>query len=209
MIAYYKLAELEPSLLEAPLTYQLSSTQDSPSPIYPPQKTLTPGQQYPTEALIEQMIVYSDNNAADVLASHIDPTLFNNVLLDLGIKIPSTSGASFHDFVTAKTYASIFRQLYNASYLNQDFSQKALDLLSRTTFEGIREPLPKGTIVADKFGERGTVTQDGTETQELHDCGIVYKGSTVYSICIMTAGTDSKVLLGIIRDISSIVYLKM
>jgi len=209
MIAYYKLAEIEPSLLTTQFTYQLSPVQDSATPIYPPQKLLVVGQSYTVEQLIEQMIIYSDNNAADVLAAHIDPNIFNNILLDLGIKITASNGQDLHDFLTAKTYATIFRTLYNASYLDQDYSQKALDLLTKTTFSGIDAPLPKGTLVAQKFGERGMNNADGTVVRELHDCGIVYKDDDPYSICIMTEGTDEASLLSIIKDFSQIVYNKI
>ena len=211
MIAYYKLAELEPSILTETLTYQIATTSaDTPDPLYPPSQVLAAGQSYPVETLIEHMIEYSDNNAADVLASHIDQNLFSNVLLDLGIQIPSSNGTSVHDFVTAKSYAGIFRMLYNASYLNEDFSQQALSLLSKSDFQGIRASVPAGTVVSDKFGERGTVNSDGTETQELHDCGIVYdKDESPYSLCIMTAGSDSAQLLDIIRSITKIVSDKM
>jgi beta-lactamase class A len=209
MIAYYKLAEIEPSLLTTKFTYQLSPAQDAPSPIFPPQKLLTVGQDYTVDDLISQMILYSDNNAADVLAAHIDPDIFNNILLELGIKIQSVKSDNLRDFLTAKTYGSIFRNLYNASYLDQAYSQKALDLLSKTTFSGIDAPLPKGTIVAQKFGERGVDNADGTSVRELHDCGIVYKKSQPYSICIMTKGTDEASLLSIIKDFSQITYDKI
>jgi hypothetical protein len=208
MIAYYKLAELEPNLLDTQFTYRLSSDA-STTPEFPPSQLLVPGQSYSVETLIEHMIKYSDNNAADVLAANIDQTILSNIFVDLGIEIPSANGSKNYDFITAKTYASIFRSLYNASYLNAQYSQKALGLLSQTGFKGISASLPHGTVVADKFGERGYTDTNGTAVRELHDCGIVYKPGKPYVLCIMTSGASEDDLLSVLKNISSIVYDRM
>ncbi len=206
MIAYYKLAEIEPSLLTTELPYALSPAQDTTSQVYPPHHLLVVGQSYTVEQLITQMIEYSDNNAADVLAAHLDPDIVNNIFVDLGVKIESSDGERLHDFITAKSFATMFRTLFNASYLDQTYSQKALAHLIHTDFNGINVSLPADVAVAHKFGERGLNNADGTKIRELHDCGVVYKKDHPYSICIMTQGDDEKTLLPILKDFSQIVY---
>jgi beta-lactamase class A len=203
MIAYYKFAELEPSLLEQKIRYD-GSLQVLTEDYAPATSTLVVGASYTIDDLIERMIVNSDNNAAALLAAHMDRQTADRIFIELGIKIPTTSDA--FDFVTTKSYANIFRMLYNASYLDRNYSQKALSLLSKTSFTGIAEPLPAGTVVAHKFGERTVTASDGSVKHELHDCGIVYKTPRPYSICIMTEGSDFDALSEIIHDLSLIAY---
>jgi beta-lactamase class A len=204
MIAYYKIAQLEPTILDSKLTYTESGTLNDNTQDMVPQNKLAVGQQYTVEQLIEDMIENSDNNSTSVLLSHMDPQIFDNTLIDLGLKIPA--GGTEVDFVTAKTYAGIFSQLYNASYLNRDYSQKALELMSKSVFAALSKGLPPGTVVADKFGERQVENPDGTVAKrELHDCGIIYeKGARPYTLCIMTEGPDFTQLESVIKDISKI-----
>lgn len=208
MIAYYKLSDIEPTILDTKLTYTPSPDLNDSSQDFAPQKPLIAGQSYTVEELIENMIINSDNGATSLLLSHIDPTVFENTMIDLGIKVPGTM--QNYDFITAKTYATIFRTLYNASYLTREYSEKALELMAKSTFAGMAEPLPKDVIVSHKFGEREVLNMDGTvQKRELHDCGIVYKIPRSYSICIMTEGSNFKDLLSVIQDISTIAYKQL
>ncbi len=208
MIAYYKFAEIQPSILDEELTYQPAATLDDSAQDILPGAMLVTGQKYTVERLIEQMIEQSDNNAADILVRKIDPQFLDSVLVELGIRIPKQEQEI--DFITAKSYANVFRMLYNASYLNRDFSEKALDILSKTSFKGIADPLPQDTKVAHKFGERELDDGNGNaQRRELHDCGIVYKADGPYSLCIFTEGTDFDKLTAIIKDLSKIAYDSM
>lgn len=208
MMAYFKVAELEPSLLNVELTYQPSALLNSKTQHFAPPNPLVPGQAYSVTYLIEKMIVDSDNDAAALLLSHIDPKIFDSTLVDLGIRIPQHGGAV--DFVSAKSYAVLFRVLYNASYLTRENSEKALEMLSRSLFrEGLPGGVPQSIVVAHKFGEREMPAPDGGVRRELHDCGIVYKEDSPYILCIMTEGTDWSDLVTIIRDISTLVYQKI
>ncbi|MDO8560151.1 MAG: serine hydrolase [bacterium] len=63
--------------------------------------------------------------------------------------------------MSVKDYASFFRILYNASYLNREQSERALGLMTKTRFrDGIIAGVPAGRPVAHKFGERTTL-EDG------------------------------------------------
>ena len=124
----------------------------------------------------------------------------NQIYTDLGVAIPGTRGTE--DYMTVKEYASFFRILYNASYLNKEMSQKALDLLLRTDYkDGLIAGVPKNINVAHKFGERKM-----GEVDQLHDCGIVYAPQKPYLICVMTRGTDFQVQGRVIADISRFTY---
>jgi len=205
MVAYYRFAQIQPSILDEPLTYVQAPQQGDSSQDIPSDSTLVIGQQYPVEQIIEDMIINSDNNATDMLTRKIDPEFLDQTLIDLGIKIPRNNKE--YDFMTVKTYSNIYRMLYNASYLNRDYSEKALGLLSKEAFKGISESLPKDTQVAHKFGEREFDAATGTPVmRELHDCGIVYKDPHPYSICVMTQGSDFDQLDSIVDDISKTAY---
>ena len=207
-IAYYKVAELQPGLLQTKLVFEPSPVLNSSSQDFEPQTKLSPGVSYTVEELIEHMITYSDNDAAALLLAHLDPSIFNSTLVDLGIKVPTDGGVV--DFVTAKSYANIFRNLYNASYLNRADSQKALAAMTHSTFKGLTEPIPSTTVVSQKFGEREVDNPDGSvQVRELHDCGIVYDKKNPYSICIMTQGENFTDLLQVIQDLSAIAYKQL
>ena len=208
LITYYKLAEVEPSVLGEPLVYMATSAQNDKTQNFMPQSKLVSGQTYPVSRLIESMMIDSDNDAAGVLLSHLGHDTLNTTLVDLGIQVPTQSGTL--DYVTVKSYAAIFRILYNASYLDRNYSEKALELMSRSTFKGVAAPLPSTVVVAHKFGERKVLDANGTVTkEELHDCGIVFKQNTPYSICIMTQGSDFTDLQSIITDLSAMIYKGM
>jgi beta-lactamase class A len=165
-------------------------------------KAIMPGNTYTIEQLIDFMTLYSDNEAAHLLHSIIEND-FEKILRDLGVDIATKDITK--DFITVKEYSSFFRILYNASYLNREMSEKALEILSKGDFnDGIPAKLPKGTQISHKFGERGFQESD---VKQLHDCGIVYKGNTPYLICIMSQGTDFNELIKVIAELSEIVYL--
>jgi hypothetical protein len=108
--------------------------------------------------------------------------------------------------VNTKAYGSIFRMLYNSSYLNPDASEQLLSLLVQSDFAyGIRAGVPANMRVAEKFGER--YLDDGQK--QLHSCGIVYFPNNPYLLCVMTRGQSFDDLKTIISDISKKVYLEI
>lgn len=124
----------------------------------------------------------------------------SRIYTDLGIEIPGIRNVD--DFMSVKDYASFFRVLYNASYLNREMSEKALDLLSKTDFEdGIVKNLPRNIKVSQKFGERRI-----DDISQLHDCGIVYKSKNPYLICVMTRGRSIDDLKKVIQNLSFETY---
>jgi beta-lactamase class A len=202
MITYFKASETNPNILKQiiPLSPDYINKQ-----AILPMVTLNPHQSYTVEELITHMIVYSDNQAYELLQNNIDNQLLINTYTDLGIDITKALNDPNGNIISVKSYAAFFRILFNASYLNRDLSEKALKLLSQIKYT---DALIKGInnsqiIVSHKFGER-TFTDTGEK--QLHDCGIVYIPQKPYLICIMTRGDDFTKLSSSIAQISKTIY---
>jgi beta-lactamase class A len=163
------------------------------------------GESYTVEELTYRMIKYSDNEAKTLLVNLLGDELLYKVSSDLGVNLRGMDLSK--DNLSVKRYSSFFRILYNATYLSKEMSEIGLEMLSHTKFDiGIPAGLPKGIVVAHKFGERGFADNN---TKQLHDCGIVYFPGSPYLLCVMTRGTDFNQLAAIISDISSIVYSRV
>lgn len=205
MLAVLKASESNPDLLYRKVYYS-GSFDDNQAETYKPTSPLLPGNTYTIEVLIKAMIEESDNNATRLLNESLNDSYFREIYTDLGMSEPTSLGTV--DFMSVKLFSYFFRILYNSSYLDRNESEKALGYLAKSTFmDGIRAGVPKGTVVAEKFGEREIKAPAGNSiSNELHDCGIIYYPDAPYILCIMTEGPDHKPLPKIIRDISDIVY---
>ncbi len=154
---------------------------------------------------MEASIVYSDNYAYFTLLKYINlerpggTAFVLETMQELGVIDPRSPE---EETVTVRNYSSLFRLLYNASYLSADDSEEVLTWLAHSSFSaGLQAGVPRGTIVASKFGER-EVSGD----KRLHDCGIVYYPGNPYTLCVMTQGSDWASLKAVISDISAMVY---
>lgn len=199
MMAYLKQAEQDKTLLSRQVKNEgiLIGTEA----LFKQTQTLEKGKIYTIEGLIEQMISQSDNVALSLLEKNIDNSLVDKVTLDLGIT--TATNQTPEDFLAVKEYASLYRVLYNSSYLNREMSEKALEILSESVFQqGIRGRIPDNVAVAHKFGEREL--EGGIK--QLHDCGIVYYPNHPYLLCIMTRGYDYQKLAAVIQDISHQIF---
>jgi beta-lactamase class A len=102
------------------------------------------------------------------------------------------------DFMSPKSFSSVFRTLYNSSFFEWSLSEQVLNLLSQTTFtQGLVAGVPDGTVVSHKYGEN---------TDELHDCGIVYHPGRPYLLCVMTRGSNVHSLEMTIAHISKMAW---
>jgi len=201
LIAYLKAAESNPGIMKQKLTFTLADN-DSVQGIKPAE-ALENGRSYSVQDLLFRMIVYSENNSYFLLLSAIDRNRLHHVYTDLGLAVPNVRNPS--DFMTVTEYASFFRVLFNASYLNKDMSEKAMEYLTAVDFnQGLVGGVPPGTVVAHKFGEN--TMGSNQEIKQLHDCGIVYYPKHPYLLCVMTRGDSFEYLDDTIRDISHLVY---
>lgn len=204
LITYLNIADEDKKILTRKASYsavnnEVTQERDIEQQIKP--KTL-----YAISELLSRMIVYSDNLSYGLLVKSLEKAypnknLYINTLKELGLVNPeNTSESNF----TVKSYSSLFRQLYNASYLSPKMSDYALQLLTKSTYkDGLVAGVPNTVKIAHKYGEREGL--ENGETQ-LHDCGIVYYPQNPYVLCVMSRGSDSAQLSNILKTISKKVY---
>lgn len=209
-IAYLKMAESNPGLMDITLNVP-TETNWNEGLVYQPANPIVPGQSYTIRELLLAMINDSDNNAVIVLRDAIDETYKNEIFSDLGLSIPSEDPTE--QSMTAKDYSHFFRVLYNASYLNHESSQKALEMMIPSRFEaGLAGGITEETEIAEKFGERTWIdTESGDKLYELHDCGIIYPSpGEPYLLCVMTKSPNGfEHLSDILQTISRTVFNEM
>lgn len=201
MITAYKYAENDPDFLSKKAVYESSHDANSVQ-IIKPQETLTSGSTYSVEEAIEKMMLYSDNASYDFLTNFLDYEDYIETFNTLKIPVELDVG------LTAYEYSYFLRVLYNATYLDPDYSEKALSLLSRSEYnDGLKAGIPKNIQIAHKFGLSGGVDVYGNPiNRQLHECGIVY-ANTVYLLCVMTKSpAQISEIEAAIADISHEVY---
>jgi len=203
MMAYYRQAEEDPSVLDRRIRFSESKIPVGQQTILP-EKLLVRGQEYSINELIDRMIKYSDNESLILLFNELPVADHRHLYSLLGVDpaIVTDPRAS----LSVKQYSSFFRILFNASFLSQEYSEKALELLSSIDYNnGLRAGTPKEVPVAHKFGER----QVNMGERHLHDCGIVYYPQHPYLLCVMTRGAEVPVLERAIENIAAYTYEKV
>ena len=202
MMAVLRLAEENPSILQREEYY---SGLDDDGQYYKPRISLSIGK-HTIRDLMESMLLDSDNGATASILQ--DDEVRNAFQKTYNIfRLPIVTSTSTTDYMSIKSYSTLFRILYNSSFFGWDTSEQALELLTKTKFDlGIIAGVPNNIIVAHKFGEYTKQGVNGNYQHELHDCGIVYYSNKPYLLCIMTKGNDFKSLESVISNISKIVY---
>jgi len=204
LITYLKKAEDNPAVLKMELFPIVSTDSGDNIQNIKPSVSLAPDKKYTIEELLEKMIINSDNDAYNTLADNLTSNEITKVYQDLDIDISKAFTNPNGNIITVKDYASFYRILFNASYLNQDMSEKALSLLAQSQYKnGLVAGVPQNINIAHKFGERKYLDSDETQ---LHDCGIIYLPKKPYLLCIMTRGNDITKASNTIKDISAQVF---
>jgi beta-lactamase class A len=198
MIYYLEQEKEHKGTLDQELTYEKPRV-SFPSQIYKGDSILN-GRKYKISELLKYMIVESDNNATNLLAKHIKNDPFCKIFTDLEISPDKINDVNYQ--ISAKDYSKFFRILYNSSYLPRTYSEYALELLTKSKFNrGISRNLPKGVVIAHKFGEQGrNYDMDFSET------AIVYRKNAPYLLTIMTKGTDATGQTDVVSKISDEVF---
>ncbi len=193
MMAYYSAAETKGEAVLNQKVFYTGAREANAQQEISPKNPIVAGHSYSVGDLIGAMITDSDNNATELLFGNIDQNFLLDAFSDLHVPYLAPN-QSPRDFMKVQDYAFFFRVLYNGTYLSHPDSEKALKLLSGTSFNGgLVAGVPAGTPVAHKFG-LVSVAPDGTNvtSRELHDCGIVYPhGASPYLLCIMTKSKGS------------------
>ncbi|HAS00251.1 MAG: beta-lactamase [Candidatus Moranbacteria bacterium GW2011_GWC2_37_73] len=163
------------------------------------------------EDTIKQALIQSDNTAHFMLLRNLDGEELEEVYIDLGLddiindikKTPK--GEEADNRMTAKRYSIFFRSLYNASYLNLEYSQKFLDILGNAPLEYLSNGLPSDVEFVHKTGIR---TEDGVRA----DAGIVYLTDRPYLLTVMIQKKGENLTIpegeveGIFKAISTEIY---
>lgn len=212
LIGGFKLAEVEPRILDQTVRYtgapNLYGTQ-----YYDVPEKLEVGKVYTVKELMRRAVVNSDNTAAQILFDYYPNQFMDRIMEALGLRFKKESGET-ENLVTTRSYANVFRMLYNTSYLTSIYSNEALSILTKASFnKGLIAKLPSDVVVAHKFGERSFTRASTSEVvlHQLHECGLVYVkgGKDPYTICVMTEGRDFNDLEEILQQISLSVYDEM
>lgn len=116
---------------------------------------------------------------------------------ELNIHILKTA-KSQDNVINIKNYASMFRILFNASFLSPELSEKALEILANSNYgQGIRAGISdKSIVVADKYGKRDEKDRHGKLwVKQLHNIGIVNYPGKPYLLGIIIKGSDKTTML--------------
>ncbi len=140
------------------------------------------------EELIKASLQQSDNTAYQSLFAALSDREVREVYDNLEIEIIASSTP----LVSPKSFSSIFRSLYLASFLMEDKSNYLLDILTKTDFhDKIPAGVPSDVLVAHKIGVFDRVdTLDKVYT----DCGIVYVPLRPYILCIFVQDSEDKAI---------------
>lgn len=200
MIYYLKQEEQHPGTLNKELVY------NHPVHGFPSQAfrgdSIVAGRKYKISELLRYMIVESDNNATYVLTTNLHREQYSQIFKDLEIPVYDPENTAYT--ISAHQYSKFLRVLYSSTYLNEKLSEYALELLSKCKFrEGIVKDLPRGVIIAHKFGERG-INYD----MDFSESAIIFHESDPYLLTIMTKGKDVKTQTALISAISREIFQK-
>jgi len=210
LIAYFKWSETNPLVLRKKIFYRGVGGPFEPRYLRSP-KPLEAGREYTVNELLFRMTAYSDNSAYALLLANLPPAHLHKVAKDLYVHYDPERK---EDSLTLNAYASYFRVLFNASYLNEEMSEKALRYLARAVFrDGMAAGIPPGVSLASKAGERIIPTPDDegapSEVLQLHEFGIIYHPERPFLLGITARGSDFPSLARIVRDITGLVYAEV
>ncbi len=209
MIAYFKWAESNPLVLRRTLTYRETpaGNTDDPNPGTTTSRRLEPGKHYSVNDLIFRMIAYDDVGAYALLRENMPAPRLDRIFKDLNVEYDPQKS---EDSLSLRAFASFYRVLFNASYLSEEMSEKALRFLSKSSYRsGMASAVPSNIEIASKFGERSIVVKEGGDARELHqlhEYGIIYHPRRPFLLAVMARGADADRLTRTIRDITSLIY---
>ena len=206
MVAYFKWAETSPMVLRKKLV-STGTEERAEQEHSRPAKEMEPGKAYTVNDLIYRMIVYDDAAAYTILHANLPANRLEKIFKDLYVEYDPHKQ---DDALSLNAFAAFYRVLFNASYLNEEMSEKALRYLSKSTFrDGMAAGIPPNIDIASKHGERTvpvSTEDEAKDISQLHEFGIVYYPNRPYLLGIMARGDDFEQLVKISRDISRLVY---
>ena len=185
-------AEADPTLLDRELTFPGAAQMRHENSMVgaPTSLHLRAGEKYTYRDLLHRMIAFSDNYAEELLLTGIGKPDVDQLLASINAEDTYMQG---RPYVTARTYAALFRVLYNSTLFSRETSEHALGLLTQSFLRGgVRKYLPEDVKIASKFGVR-EYAAPGQRDVQFHECGIVYHPKSPYVLCIMTRSNRASV----------------
>jgi beta-lactamase class A len=206
MIAYFKWAESNPLVLRKTLTMTGNGQEVVPIQSDHVNK-LEPGKAYTVNDLIFRMIAHDDADAYTLLYANLPPNRLEKIFNDLYVEYDPNK---HEDSMSLNAFAAFFRVLYNASFLNEDMSEKALRYLSKSSFRtGMVAGLPPNVDITGEHGERRVSIipdGDGKELYQIYEFGMISHLNRPFLLGIVVRGKDVDQLTKILRDITRLVY---
>ncbi len=206
MIAYFKWAETNPLVLRKTLTYTRTNEEDGEGHDGPVKKPES-GQTATVNDLIYRMIAHDDAAAYAILYANLPAGRLEKIFRDLYVEYDPHKQ---EDALSLNSFAAFYRVLFNASYLSEEMSEKALRYLSKSSFrEGMASGIPPNISIASKYGERiipATSSDEETELIQVHEFGIIYHPNRPFLLGVMARGNSDEQLKKVIRDITRLVY---
>jgi beta-lactamase class A len=201
MMYFLSMAERDPSLLKE--TWTCEAVDLTPQHSEFPSTQAELNTTYTVDQVLELAIANSDNLATAMILRHVSLEGYARFFVDLGLPKPDRLAKDY--LMTVKDYSIIIKALYNSSLLSPMASERALGIMTRSSFKaGLVAGLPPDLEVAHKFGEAGNEAM-----KELHETGLVYADGHPYLITVMTRGDQMAPLAEAIASISRLVYERM
>jgi beta-lactamase class A len=206
MIAYFKWAESNPLVLRKTITY--NKTEHGAEPDHDrPVKEITPGKSYTVNDLIYRMIVNDDAAAYASLYANLPANRLERIFKDLDVEYDPNKK---EEALSLNSFSTFYRVLYNASYLSEEMSEKALRYISQSSVrEGMASGIPPNTDIACKQGIIATAADEAGQKQpvyQVYEFGIVYHARRPFLLGVLAQGGDTDKMVKIIRDITRLSY---
>jgi hypothetical protein len=150
------------------------------------------------------MVAQNDDDAFALLAAKLPPPRLQRIYKDLLVNYAPER----KDFdVTLSASSAFFRVLFNASYLSEEMSEKALRFLARSSFRnGMAAGVPADLDVASTMSARSVPDGSGGETVQVQEVGIIYHPRRPFLLGIIVRGAEYDELADVIRDITELIF---
>lgn len=207
----YRIADQHPDIWATPIRYAADRPDIIRNNNHDPSRSIIPGEPYLLSDILHRMIAYSDNTAKDAVMAFLSDTHREELLAVISdlekITQYPLSSPDDSEHLLIRPYARLFRMLYNASYLSQQSSADALDILKQSDFpHGIRGATAPEIAVASKFGLYKRDPEKSGDLDQLHDCSVVYHPKGPYTLCVFTKAESHAVAKVFIQEIAGLVY---
>ncbi|MDO8515754.1 MAG: serine hydrolase [bacterium] len=162
------------------------------------------------DRLLKEMLQYSDNTAANILMDQLTVKERDDIYYYIGLENPEApleqaANRPLFRKMTPRNLVTIFRALYNATYLTRQSSQYLATILTETKFDKtLPSEIPPDVKVAHKIAN--FFVRDPNQPKNFHDCGIVYVPEHPYLFCFMTKEMSVDEAMSAIVGIGNITY---